>query len=181
MAATAPAKADAPAGKDGEGKPLVLAELVGPLEALPEPRPFAAQSLIEFSDLMKRVQVGLLTRDVEKEELADQDRCGAKEWGVGGAGAGAARAAAAAAASAAAPRRRVPQPFPCIAAATQAREPRAAAARMDARWQRDAPAPLTPFDRRSPRCPSPLPVPPAPQGCCSPTWPPTSRACARRR
>jgi hypothetical protein len=57
-----------------EKAPLVLSELVEPLKSLEEPRPFAAQALLDFSDLMKRVQVGLLTRSPKTEELADQDR-----------------------------------------------------------------------------------------------------------
>lgn len=65
-------KEDASAKEDA---PVTLDALIGPLSALPEEeRSFGAASLLEFSDLMKKVQVALLTRNVETEELADQDR-----------------------------------------------------------------------------------------------------------
>ena len=77
-AAAAPAAAAAaaePQQQQGE-RPLLLDDLVGPLQALPEAeRAFGASALLEFTDLMKRVQVGLLTRNPETEEIADQDRC----------------------------------------------------------------------------------------------------------
>ncbi|KAI8465990.1 MAG: hypothetical protein J3K34DRAFT_74041 [Monoraphidium minutum] len=65
---TAPTDAEAPA-------PIVLDQVVAPLRALPEgERAAGAAALVRFADLMKAVQVGLLTRDPENEEILDQDR-----------------------------------------------------------------------------------------------------------
>jgi hypothetical protein len=81
MAAKAPAKPEAAANKqvatdDEPEKPIVLDDLIAPLAALPaEERTFAANALVDFADLMKRTQIGLLTRDTKTEELPDQDRC----------------------------------------------------------------------------------------------------------
>jgi hypothetical protein len=84
--AAAPAKPgpDAPPA-DAADVPLVLDDLVAPLRAAPEEgRAAGAAALLEFADLMKRVQVGLLTRDPQNEELADQDRRGGRlSWGAG--------------------------------------------------------------------------------------------------
>jgi len=55
--------------------PAKLSDLVAPLALIPkDERAAGASSLLEFSDLMQRVQVGLLTRNPETEELVDQDR-----------------------------------------------------------------------------------------------------------
>lgn len=73
-ASTQNAATAADAGADGAGG-VLLDDLIAPLRAIPDnDRPFGAAALVEFAGLMKRVQVGLLTRDREKEEIADQDR-----------------------------------------------------------------------------------------------------------
>ncbi|GBF93521.1 hypothetical protein Rsub_06654 [Raphidocelis subcapitata] len=77
-AAPAKPKAAQPAAPAPNAEPpasLVLDDLVAPLRAGPEDgRAAGAQALVDFADLMKRVQAGLLTRDPQKEEVADQDR-----------------------------------------------------------------------------------------------------------
>lgn len=56
--------------------PVTLDAVVAPLEAIPEAeRAFGAASLVRFSQLMKKTQLLLLTRNPETEEIADQDRC----------------------------------------------------------------------------------------------------------
>jgi hypothetical protein len=70
--------ADAPA-------PVVLDDVVAALRALPEgKRKFGAAALVRFGDLMKKVQVALLTRNPETEEIIDQDRCGRAHLGSQG-------------------------------------------------------------------------------------------------